>query len=347
MKSILLLGVFLFAGLINGSAQSPQTENYYVKVSQNIELRGLSHIRYQIFEDSAKSDAFDIRRARLDFRGDVARNIGYRLHLELAGTPKILDATFVYKPKDFFNVNIGQSKTPYCYDNLHSPWALLTVSRTQIDNALSGREDDLYGNQNGRDVGLWLSGKLNIGKNEKKRPIVDYTLGIYNGAGMNVVDNNKEKDFGCAVRFSPVKDLWVSGRFYNGVGQTAEEPGVNADRMRLGSDISYKFRVFLFEAEYLKGSDESDSLALLKRNGYYVTLGYTPIKDKLQVIARLDSYDRDINKDLNMVNKYILAANWYFTKNTRIQAEFDLVVEEDTEKLVANNLFAIQFQAGF
>lgn len=61
-------------------------------------------------------------------------------------------------------MNVGQSKTPYCYDNLYSPWNLLTISRTQIDNALSGREADLYGNQNGRDIGLWLTGKFSVEK---------------------------------------------------------------------------------------------------------------------------------------------------------------------------------------
>ena len=64
---------------------------------------------------------------------------------------------------------------------------------------------------------------------------------------------------------------------------------MNTDRTRYGGDITYKYKNFLIEGEFLAGSDESDSLALLERNGYYVTVGYTPIKDKLQVITRLDN----------------------------------------------------------
>ncbi len=95
----------------------------------------------------------------------------------------------------------------------------------------------------------------------------------------------------------------------------------------------------------MQGSDESDSLSLLQRNGFYITLGYSPVKDKLQFIARLDDYDPNSEISNNIINKYILAANWYFNSNTRIQLEYDFVKEEGVE--IQNNLFAILFQAGF
>jgi hypothetical protein len=347
MKStcLFIVAVWCLIGGVNGQTPA-QEETYNIKVSQKIELRGLVQTRYQLFEDSTKIDGFDLRRARLDFRGDIAPKVGYRLHTELAGSPKILDATFVYKPFEWLNVNVGQSKYPICYDNLYSPWNLLSISRTQLDNSLVFRESDLYGNQNGRDIGLWLSGKYSITKGEAKRPILDYTLGVYNGSGINVADNNQDKDISASLGISPIKDLWIFGRFLNGVGRTTVQPTVDADRTRFGGNISYKYKGFLFEGEYLSASDESDSLALLERSGYYITLGYTPIKDKLQIIARIDNYDPNTAAEDNITNKYILATSYFFTKNTRIQLEYNLVLEEAaTQK--KNNLFAIQFQAGF
>ncbi len=323
---------------------STQIETYSLKVSQAIELRALTHIRFQEFQDEAKIDGFDIRRARLDFRGEVSPKIGYRLQLELAGGPKILDATIVCKPYEYLNVNIGQSKTPYCYDNLYSPWTLLSISRTQIDNALSGREDDLYGNQNGRDIGLSLSGKFSTGPEDNKRPVVEYTLGVYNGAGINVADNNKEKDFGAALRVSPVKNLWLSGRFYSGHGITIADPGITTDRLRYGADLSYHYDDFILEAEYLAGIDESESLAQLKRHGFYVTLGYTPIDEKLQVLVRLDNYDPNSELVKNSINKYILVASWFFNKTSSIKLEYAVVHEEGKENM-PNNILALQFQA--
>ncbi len=346
MKQNFLLIILLALLGFNTNAQE-NSDPSYLKVSQKLELRGLIHIRYQLFEDPGRIDGFDLRRARLDFRGDVAPKFGYRLHAELAGTPKILDAVFIYKPYEYFNVNIGQSKPTFCYDNLYSPWTLLTVNRTQIDNALAFRESDLYGNQNGRDLGIWVSGKLNTGKDDAKRAVLDYTLGLYNGAGINVADNNKEKDISGSLGISPVKDLWLHGRFYKGHGRTTSDPLVITERARFGASASYKYKNWLLEGEYLQGTDESDSLGQLERNGFYVTLGYTPVKDKIQLLLRLDNYDPN-SKPENIdhaITKYILAANWYFTKNTRIQFEYNLVREEGDQ--IENDLLAIQFQAGF
>lgn len=336
-------------GTLATDPNAPPAETFNLKLTQKLDFAAMVQTRYQLFQDSTKIDAFDLRRARLVFRGDVGTKVGYRLQLEMANGPKILDAVFTYKPKEYFNVNVGQSKTPYCYDNYYSPFTLLTVSRTQIDNSLSNRENDLYGNNQGRDIGIWLTGKYSIGEEGNKRPILEYDLGVFNGSGMNVIDNNNKKDFGGFLRLSPVKDLWISGRAYQGYGaKLLANADSTADRTRFGGDISYKYKGFLVEGEYLTGTDdgEGDEDAL-KRAGYYFTLAYTVIPDKFQVIARLDNYDKNTEKDLDIVNKYILAASWFFSKTTRIQLEYDLVQEEDTDNPIKNDLFAIQFQAGF
>ncbi len=328
---------------------APPAESYNLKTTQKIDFSAVIQTRYQLFDDTTKFDAFDLRRARIIMKGDVAPKFGYRFQAEMANGPKILDAVFTYKPVDYFNVNVGQSKTPYCYDNYYSPFTLLAVSRTQADNALSNRESDLYGNNQGRDIGIWLTGKYSVGAEDAKRPILEYVLGVYNGAGINVADNNEFKDFGAALRVSPVKDLWISGRAYHGLGaKLLADPDSTADRIRLGGDLTYKYKSFLFEGEYLTAEDHgAGKETSLLRSAFYVTLGYTIIKDKCQVIARLDNYDKNTETDLNAVNKYILAGSWYFSKTTRIQLEYNIVSEEDADNQIDNNLFAIQFQAGF
>ncbi len=346
MKIIYSLLLILLC--LSAFSQSATTqEDYGLKVSSKLELRGLTHVRYQSFQDTTKIDGFDIRRARLDFRGDVAPKIGYRLQLELAGAPRILDATIVYKPYDWLNINLGQSKLTFCYDNFQSPFNMFTISRTQIDNAMAFRSGDLYGDQQGRDIGAWLTGKINAGKEDKKRPIIDYTIGVYNGAGINKPDNNQAKNIGGSLGISPVKDLWLFSRYYAGKTQTLANPGVDVKVQRTGGNITYKYKNFIFDGEYLFGSEESDSLSLLERNGYFITVGYSPIKDKIQVVARIDNYDKDLNTALNISNMYVFGASYFFTKNTRIQIEYDVVREEDTDNQKKNNVFAVQFQAGF
>ncbi|MBC8047520.1 MAG: hypothetical protein H7Y00_12045, partial [Fimbriimonadaceae bacterium] len=257
MKRYILFTLFFCATLFDVIAQttsgtvgtiatvpsSTPAETYNLKIAQKIDFSALVQTRYQLFQDSTRVDAFDLRRARLIFRGDVAPKFGYRLQVELANGPKILDAVFTYKPIEYFNVNIGQSKTPYSYDNYYSPFTLMAISRTQIDNSLSNRESDLYGNNQGRDIGAWITGKYSVGEEGAKRPIVEYLVGVYNGSGINIADNNNEKDFGGFLRVSPIKDLWLSGRFYSGTGaKLLANPDSTADRTRAGFDLTYKYK---------------------------------------------------------------------------------------------------------
>ncbi len=347
MKKTVLLFTVLVALILKTNAQmGNQLESNYQKLTDNIELRGLVQVRFQVFDDTAKMDGFDFRRARLDFKGNIAPKFGYRLHAELAGAPKVLDAIFIYKPFEYLHINAGQSKYPISYDNLYGPWNLITINRTQLDNFLVFRENDLYGNQNGRDIGLWLSGKFNIGNDGNERPFIDYSIGVYNGAGINATDNNRDKDIAGALGVSPIKNLWIYGRYLSGSGRTISDPGVDADRERLGSNISYKFKNWIVEAEYLSAADKSDSLALLKRNAFYATIGYMAIQNKLQFVARFDNLDPNENVGDNVINKYVLASSYFFNKNTRIQVEYDFV-REQTVSQIKNNLLAIQVQAAF
>lgn len=336
-------------GTIATDPDAPSAETFNLKVGQKIELKALIHTRYQLFQDTTKADGFDLRRARLDFKGEIAPKFGIRIQAEMANNPKILDATFIYKPKEYFNVIIGQSKTPYCNDNYYSPYSLLTISRTQLDNALSNRESDVYGNNQGRDIGIWITGKVNASEEKNHRPILEYHVGVYNGSGINVIDNNNAKDFGAYLKVSPINNLWITGRAYRGFGaKLLANPDSTADRTRLGTDITYKYKRFLIEAEYLNGKDDGKGdEAILERSAFSGTIVYTAILDKLQFIGRIDNYDKDLNTELDVINKYILASSWYFNKNTRIQIEYDFVREEIHANQIPNDVFAIQFQAAF
>ncbi len=60
-------------------------------------ISGLVNVRYQ-YNGATDAHGFDVRRARLDFRGDLAPRATYRLQVDLAGTPKILDAYLQWRP---------------------------------------------------------------------------------------------------------------------------------------------------------------------------------------------------------------------------------------------------------
>ena len=63
------------------------------------------------YEWSDDASTFFVKRARVDFQGDISPKIDYRLQLEFA-SPKIVDIYLRYKPLEALNVQVGQFKVP-------------------------------------------------------------------------------------------------------------------------------------------------------------------------------------------------------------------------------------------
>lgn len=63
------------------------------------------------YEWSDDASTFFVKRARVDFQGDISPKIDYRLQLEFA-SPKIVDIYLRYKPLETLNVQVGQFKVP-------------------------------------------------------------------------------------------------------------------------------------------------------------------------------------------------------------------------------------------
>lgn len=335
--------------LVAGQSPAQQDAGDYVQVAANLQLRAITQIRYTYPFDTSEADGFNIRRARIDLRGDIIPKFEYHVQLGFEGSPKLLDATFAYKPKSWIAIYAGQGKPAFCYDNLVSAFHFLTEDRTQLDNSMAFRSGDLYGNQLGRDIGIWAQGTLHTSPTESDvtaRPVVDYAIGIFNGAGINVTDNNRKKDISGALGFSPFTDFWIYGRFLSGTARTLADPGVDDTRKRYGGNIMYTKGRWTMNAEFLMASDKSDSLPELDRSGYYGTLGYFVLAEKLQLVARWDHYDPDNALTGNAVNKLGLTSTWYITHLTRVQIEYDLVREESGPQ-VSNDVLAIQLVAAF
>ncbi|HET8964266.1 MAG TPA: porin [Chitinophagales bacterium] len=320
--------------------ETPQDN--YLQVGHYMQLKGLIQGGFLWSDAEIIPDAFYLRRIRLDITGEIFNNFSYRLQLDLINAFHILNAEVEYKIDPLLSLHFGASKIPYCYDNFYSPYTLLTISRALLDENLAARSSDFYGNQFGRDLGFWITGKYNHNSN---RPLMEYTLGIYNGAGLAVTDNNSEKDIAATLRISPVKNVWLSGRFYSGTGETIAYPNVATKRNRYGADVSYKHNKYLLEAEYLYGMDSNDSMSRIDRNGWYITAGYMLIENKLQTVVRLDTFNDNINLDMDGVNRYVIAGSWFFTKNSRIQFEYDLTHNQTVP--TKTHSINIQLLAGF
>lgn len=330
---------------IASQANLAKIKAFPINAGKKITIAGYTQVRYQALEETGKIDGFDIRRARLDVKGNITPYWGYRVQFDLAGTPKLIDAYAELKLNDYFNFTIGQAKIPFSLENLTSSNKLELIDRSQAVEALVARGKDVGGNQNGRDIGIQLGGTI---LKLKDRPVLDYRLGIYNGSGINTVDNNEKKDYAARLIVHPVAGLDISGALYNGTrfipevktGTVVTTPSKNVDRNRYGFDLNYDLNNLAVRGEYIHGKDDQTN-----REGYYLQAGYYFLQKKLQLIAKYDFYDADKAKANDASTWYVLGANYNFNTNVRLQANYTFKQEEGTS--IDNNLASIQFQIGF
>lgn len=326
-------------------ANLSKVKAFPVNASKKINLSGYSQIRYQALEESGKVDGFDIRRARLDVKGNISPYWGYRVQFDLAGTPKLIDAFIELKLSDLINFTVGQAKVPFSMENLLSSPQLALIDRSQVVEALTARGRDVNGNQNGRDIGVQMGGTL---LKLKDRPVIDYRLGVFNGSGINTMNNNENKDYAARLVVHPFAGLDISGAYYDGsrllpevrTGTVVTSPSRTVKRDRYGIDLSYDLRNFSLRGEYIHGTDDR-----AEREGYYVMGGYFFLQKKLQLVARYDFYDTNISIADNASEWIVLGANYAFNANTKLQANYSIKEEEGAS--IDNNFTNIQLQIGF
>lgn len=330
---------------IAAQANLSKVKAFPVNASKKISLSGYSQVRYQALEETGKVDGFDIRRARLDVKGNISPYWGYRVQFDLAGTPKLIDAFAEFKLNDYINFTVGQAKIPFSMENLLSSPQLALIDRSQVVEALTARGKDVNGNQNGRDIGIQVGGTL---LKLKDRPVIDYRLGLFNGSGINTMDNNEKKDYAARLILHPLTGLDISGAYYDGsrlvpevrTGNVVTTPATTVNRDRYGIDLSYDLKNFSLRGEFIHGTDDQ-----VEREGYYVMAGYSFFEKKLQLVGKYDFYDANTSIADNASEWIVIGANYSFNANTKLQANYSIKEEEGTS--IDNNYAAVQLQIGF
>lgn len=327
---------------IKAQEDKAKQKKFNLTSGKALTLNGYTQVRFQSLQEPGKKDGFDIRRARLDLKGAITEKWDYRMQLDFATSPKILDATIGYKAGDYLKITAGQFKVPFSMENLTSSNKLESIDRSQVVEALVARGKDVIGNHNGRDIGLQFSGSV-LKLNDLY--LIDYAVGVFDGAGINATDNNEEKDLAARLLFHPVPGLDIGGSYYDGYDNWltgTPSAAKNQVRKRIGGELSYTLNDFSIRGEYIKGQDGS-----IARSGYYAQAGYYFIPKKFQLILKYDTYDADMDKAKNISTNYTCVLNYMFNDFTRLQAGYTSRNEEDKDNKINNDVIAIQLQIGF
>ena len=329
-KTVIMLGCCLFLACTAAQAEE-KTENKE-KVSLIPKVTGMINLRYAYDDSNKDQHGFDVRRVRLGVRGNLHEKLDYVFQAEYAGNVRLLDAYIRWKINPAFNIQVGQFKVHYSMETLGGPANWLTTEQAAGVSRLNGYSDlsGLNSHKNGRDIGLMFYGGL---IHKELFDVLRYRVGVFNGNGINLKDNNRKKDVAGMLWISPVRQLSFTGAYYYG---TYGPHGADHVRNRASAGIEWKDRKLQVRSEYLWGHT-SDTY----QNGAYIQVGYWAH----QMVQPVVQYDfLKLDKDRNGVDgpyehNIQVGLNIEPIRQVRIQAGYRHTITNNDQH---NNLATLQ-----
>lgn len=362
-KSLLFIAIMIiFSSLSSINAQEKKK-----LIGDYLSIGGWMNIQYD-YERQLQNDqetlseinAFNVRRARLDIKGNINPYLEFRLQGDFAASPKMVDGFVKVKLAKYFNIQAGQFKIPFTFENPQSPLTLEGIEYAQVISKLSGYSDvcNVSSYSGGRDVGLMFYGDLfHFERNGKEIPILTYKLGVFNGNGMNKKDANLGKDLAASIEVCPgVKGLVLAASYYDGnyMLNVSDNDVYNdkAERNRFTVGGKYEGDALVIRSEYISGKTgmgdrNIGEYYLLNSDGFYVTAGYwfkytckkTGIQHKIRPVARYDFFREDITEINTNSTYYMIGIDWWPMQNLRLLVNYTL------KDKVANDNFGHLMQA--
>jgi phosphate-selective porin len=304
--------------------EPPREQN--VTASRRLRVSGWAQTRYS--DAAGTTGSFELRRARLNLRGDISDKIAYRLQADFVRSPVLLDAYVDVNHLSWARLRVGQFKVPFSYENLMSSRELLTVERSlPVLTLVPGRDT---GN-NGRDIGFRAEGSIVRGDG---KPLFDYTVGIFNGAGINRRDDNHRKDGAVRVVVHAAPGLQLAGSYYNGETGTAQ-----VDRERAAAEFSFQRGNWTVRGEYLWSRDGS-----VHARGSYTMAAYR-FRPQWEAVFRFEEIDPRRLVKHDDTRGYLIGLNWYVNRYVKWQNNY--VIFDETGKRRVNHTLLSQFQFEF
>jgi phosphate-selective porin OprO/OprP len=318
---VLLAVVFL---AVSAPAEEKK-ESPLVTATRSLKLSGYAQILVVDWDKGV--DTFSLRRARASLTGELIKHLRFKLMVDVVKSPALLEAFVEFEPSKIVGLRFGQFKVPFSLESVASDSDIDMINRSAVvETLVPGRDNG----SSGRDIGAVLYGSVSV---------VDYTFGLFNGAGINKADTNSHKDWGGRVVVHPVKFISVGGSLYRGMqSPSADVPLVRRNREGLEADFILK-RLSL-KSEYIHAEDGPVAKA-----GWYVQAGFFALPGKLQTLVRYDSLDIDRAIAGDAKNVITVGLNWFILGRTKLQVNYEIHRLETGGR--ENSGLMAQFQAAF
>lgn len=352
-KRILFL-VFLLCGMCRvADAQfSLPVDKYKIGIGGWID----GQYRLDIGEGD-KSGSFQVRRARLDVKGQLSRLADFRLQADMSSSPKLIDAYMRMTFAPALTLQAGQFKIPFSLENILSPLDLELADNAQVVSALSGYKDvtGIASYANGRDIGLMLNGTLLSAEVRGVRTaILKYDVGLFGGGGINVAPSHWGKDVAARIQICPyLKNLTVSASLYWGKYNLPHITAVGDEmsvRRRVAAGAQYVDESFVLRGEYLWGYTGVETLDAsaglygldsVATRGCYITASHwfatgkvseSGFASRIRPIVRWDYYTKD-TKVGTASTYYWAGVEWWPEKHLRFQLAYRIKKNDNTGNL--------------
>ena len=306
--------------------QEAAKKEHPVAASLRFKLSGYMQTRYT--NGVGTTNPFEIRRGRVALDGILSPKVGYKVQIDAVRSPVLVDARLDWNASPHAQFTFGQFKIPFSQENLISGRDLISIERSLVGLSLVPGRDT---SNNGRDIGAQLAGNVVRGDG---RPLFDYAVGIFNGAGINRRDDNDRKDVAGRMVIHPFAGFSLAGDYYNGASGAME-----LSRERAGVEFAYVHKPFSLQGEYIWGHDDA-----VRKYGWYSQFAYR-FRPRWEALARFDTYDPKRHSGNDVTNTYLVGLNWYLSNRVKLQTNYGLVDEEARTNLT--NLFLSQLQFQF
>lgn len=370
-KTLLVIGLMLGAwgtmcaqenvdtlGLMNTVMEKVNAKSRYIP-----QVHGVIKFGYegQFINDADPSNAFVFNTVWAGVKGSPFDWFDYNFQFDF-GNLQVVDLHLNFHPlahlklkSSYFNIFVGQAKTPISLDNNYGPGNNEAINYSQVTLALLGFNKvltpELEQLRYGRDMGFAIYGQaLKVNWGGKPHDLFDYKIGVYNGsgAGFKALQSDQYMDYSAWLYLHPIKEITIGGSGYLGTYNRIEGVDLHkekSERHRWAASFRYQDAHWAARTEYIGGKTHGQY-----SDGWYGLLQYTinpgsgnKFWNQWSVLARYDAYRSDYkNMPEKLSNNIMIGFNYRPMKYIYIQGQYNYRFITAHDKLTTNyNMFQL------
>jgi hypothetical protein len=297
-----VVGALVVASFISTARIGAQDS--IARVALPFQLHGFLQVYYRD-GDPTTTDGFRLRKADLKFSGDLSPHLRWRISFDVSKqltlnktvsrigdslaltdasidqrSRMVQDAALTYAVGKTLFVDIGQQIIPLSLEG--------TIPTAQVETI----ERTMFIVERSRATGLGDIRDIGVSANGGTLGVVEYHVGVFNetGEGAGTIDVNDQKAVMGRIAIHPPALPYFQ---FGGSGGFEGGP-LKQRRERAGGEIQYRDSRLTVRAEAIGARDGN-----LRRFGWYGLSAVRPTTH-LQLVARFDSWDRDLSQELSL-----------------------------------------------